>query len=150
MTKKSIIIKEIYHKEIVKLSESFDMPIGRLTENMITYFKRTGINPKDAINENPSAMVKALDKRIISFMKVQERDILKPIRADVYEYQKTIIESFDALMESLKEINNSSENIFIENNSLLKKELKIIVEIATHLDPKNKSGLQSKIKSLFT
>jgi len=29
-------------------------------------------------------MIKVLDKRIVSFLKVQERDILKPLRDEVY------------------------------------------------------------------
>mgnify|MGYP000280072074 CR=1 FL=1 len=149
MTKKSIIIKAAYHKEILKLSQAFSLPIGRLVEEMIIYFKKTGINPKDAINENPSAMVKALDKRIVSFMKVQERDILKPMRVDIYNYQKTIIESFDAIIESLNESNNSNGKLANESNALVNKELKILIEIAMHLDPKGKSGLQQKIKSLL-
>lgn len=149
MTKKSIIIKEVYHKELLKLSEAFSLPIGLLVEEMIIYFKKTGINPKDAINENPSVMVKALDKRIVSFIKVQERDILKPMRADIYEYQKTIIESFDAIIESFNEANNSSEKTISESNMLLNKELKILIEIAMHLDPKGKSGLQQRIKNML-
>lgn len=149
MTKKSIIVNELYHKELLKLSEAFNSPIGKLVEEMIVYFKKTGINPKDAINENPSLMVKALDKRIISFMKVQERDILKPMRADVYEYQKTIIETFDAIMECLKEDENSTKIMENENNTILKKEFKILIEIAMHLDPKGRSGLQQKIKNII-
>ena len=73
--KKSIIINQIAHKELTKLSESLRMKYGNLIEAMIFYFKRTGIDPKDEIKNNPSIMVKALDKRIISFLKVQERDI---------------------------------------------------------------------------
>ena len=62
------------------MAGSFNSPIGGLIESMILYFKRTGINPMDGIKENPSSMIKVLDKRIVSFLRVQERDILKPMR----------------------------------------------------------------------
>ena len=87
MTKKSIIIDEKAHTELGKLSESLRMNLGVLIQEMIYYFKKTGIDPKDAVNKNPALMVAALDKRIVSFLKVQERDILKPLRQDVFNYQ---------------------------------------------------------------
>ncbi|OAB26923.1 hypothetical protein SAMN05444395_11826 [Flavobacterium fryxellicola] len=87
MTKKSVIIDTKSHSELTKLTESLNMNYGSLVEEMIYYFKKTGIDPKDAVNKNPSIMVAALDKRIVSFLKVQERDILKPLRQDVFNYQ---------------------------------------------------------------
>lgn len=151
MTKKSIIVNKKAHSELAKLSEVYNLPYGRLIEAMIYYFKKTGINPKDAVNDNPSIMVKVLDKRIVSFLKVQERDILKPLRADVYNYQQTIVESFDAIIETLKENNrldsSSDKDLFIRSE--LKKQQQLLVEIALNLDPKGKTGLQGKIKSIF-
>jgi hydroxyethylthiazole kinase-like sugar kinase family protein len=43
MTKKSILIEE-NHKELAKLSESLRLNYGTLVEEMIYYFKKTGIN----------------------------------------------------------------------------------------------------------
>ena len=44
------------------------MNLGALIQEMIYYFKKTGIDPKDAVNKDPSLMVAALDKRIVSFL----------------------------------------------------------------------------------
>lgn len=167
MTKKSILIQEFHHKELVKISKVFGTNYGDLIQSMILYFKKTGINPTEAINENPAAMVKVLDKRIVSFLKVQERDILKPLRNDVHEYSLEQKKQYDdiklvmnTLMEWVKEsiikINDFDSNRTRRTNTELEKirkdinkqkeALKLISEL---IDNKNKHGIQAKIKSLF-
>lgn len=172
MTKKSILIEEKPHKELAKLSESLRLNYGTLVEEMIYYFKKTGINPKDAVNKDPSAMVSALDKRIVSFMKVQERDILKPLRQDVFNYQNSQKIEIDKLKDLIeKQINKQSDNISttekkyleflnkINNtdrertklvNAELEKTQKALVILCRLLDDKNKSGAIDKIKTLFS
>lgn len=162
--KKSIIINQIAHKELTKLSESLSMQYGNLVEAMIFYFKKTGINPKDAINQNPSVMVKALDKRIVSFLKVQERDILIPLRKDVFEYQKELKSDIYNYQkkheEETKKINSlffevlnkmnkiDSDRTKIVNQGLQKNE-QAILTICELIDIKNKTGIQEKLKSIF-
>jgi hypothetical protein len=172
MTKKSISINEKPHKELSKLSESLGLNYGTLVEEMIYYFKKTGIDPKDAVHKDPSAMVTALDRRIVSFLKVQERDILKPLRQDVFNYQnsqKIEIEKLKGLIE--QQINKQSENSTAaekkylehmnkinntdnERTKLVKAELektkKAVVILCELLDEKNKSGAIDKIKTLFS
>lgn len=172
MTKKSILIEEKPHKELTKLSESLRLNYGTLVEEMIYYFKKTGINPKDAVNKDPSAMVSALDKRIVSFMKVQERDILKPLRQEVFNYQNSQKIEIDKLKDLIeKQINKQSENIgttekkyleFLNKinntdrertklvNAELEKTQKALVILCRLLDDKNKSGAIDKIKTLFS
>ena len=104
MSKKSIIIDEKAHSELGKLSESLRMNLGALIQEMIYYFKKTGIDPKDAVNKDPSLMVAALDKRIVSFLKVQERDILKPLRQDVFNYQNAQKEEISKLIISINKL----------------------------------------------
>ena len=151
--KKSIIIGELHHKEIVKLCEAFNSPIGRLTEDMILYFKKTGINPKDALNQNPSTLIKKLDNRIISFLKVQERDILMPIRNDLYRNHKTLEEKNNSLINGIKNslINLSNHDKkrseFVVQNLQNQKEALLL--LAESLDPKNKTSLLENIKSVF-
>lgn len=151
--KKSIIINHNFHKELKKLSQAFNIPIGQLTEHMILYFKKTGINPKNAINENPSVMVKALDKRIVSFLKVQERDILKPMKNELYTYSKNQNETIEKLTYSLKILLAKMNTADKERTSLVTQELSkhesSIIAIAQNLDPKNKTGLTDQIKSIF-
>ncbi|AUC84913.1 hypothetical protein CW731_06230 [Polaribacter sp. ALD11] len=160
MKKKSILIKEFHHKELVKISKTFGSQYGDLIESMILYFKKTGINPVEAINENPAAMVKVLDKRIVSFLKVQERDILKPLRNEVYQNSKEQKEQFSNLSKWVKDaiikINDFDKNrtfqIINEVEKLEKKliqQQKAFIEIAELIDTKNKSGIQETLKSLF-
>jgi len=160
MKKKSIIINEFHHKNLVKLSSTFGAQYGELVENMILYFKKTGINPMDAINENPSVMVKSLDKRIVSFMKVQERDILKPLRQEVYSYseeQKKGIEKLknwiESVIKKIDEVDNSRTKFVVsEIKKQNEKQIKIqqaIIELSQLIDSKNKSGIHGKIKNLF-
>ena len=167
MKKKSILIKEFHHKELVKISRTFGSQYGDLIESMIIYFKKTGINPIEAINENPAAMVKVLDKRIVSFLKVQERDILKPLRNEVYENSKEQKEQFSNLSKWVKDavikINNfdniRTKDITKELGKLkeelnkverkIYKQQEAFIEIAQLIDAKNKSGIKGTLKSLF-
>ena len=172
MTKKSIIIDEKAHTELGKLSESLRMNLGALIQEMIYYFKKTGIDPKDAVNKDPSLMVAALDKRIVSFLKVQERDILKPLRQDVFNYQNAqkeeiskLIISINKLLDQHSERTTEIKKAHFENlNKInsndvertkmvvaeLQKNRQAILLLCQLLDDKNKSGSLSKIKSLFS
>ena len=172
MTKKSIIIDEKAHAELGKLSESLQMNFGALIQEMIYYCKKTGIDPKDAVNKNPSLMVAALDKRIVSFLKVQERDILKPLRQDVFNYQNAqkeeiskLIISINKLLDQHSERTTEIKKAHFENlNKInsndvertkmvvaeLQKNRQAILLLCQLLDDKNKSGTLSKIKSLFS
>src|SRR5690606_32914338 len=76
----------------------------KLVEEMIIYFKKTGINPSDSKNENPSKALRELDKRFISFLKVLERDILKPLRKEVYDYSKEQLQQIQQIQRSQKNI----------------------------------------------
>lgn len=167
MKKKSILIKEFHHKELVKISKTFGSQYGDLIESMILYFKKTGINPIEAINENPAAMVKVLDKRIVSFLKVQERDILKPLRSEVFQQAKEQKEQFSNLLkwvqDSIIKINNFDRDRTItitEELGNLKGELNEVsrkiqiqqnafIEIGELIDTKNKSGIKETLKSMF-
>jgi len=153
MAKKSIIIDHIYHKELKLISETFHLPMGKLIEYMILYIKRTGINPKNATKENPSSMVKALDKRIVSFLKVQERDILKPMRNEVYSYSIEQQNKMEKLTKALKDLIDNMNTADKKRTKLVQQELikqqNSILAIAQSLDPKNKSGLSEQIQSIF-
>jgi hypothetical protein len=160
MKKKSILIKEFHHKELVKISKTFGSQYGDLIESMILYFKKTGINPIEAINENPAAMVKVLDKRIVSFLKVQERDILKPLRSETYKYSLEQKKQYSNLSKWVKDavitVNNldrtRTELVVSNINKLeekINKQQKAFIEIAELIDIKNKSGIKESIKSIF-
>lgn len=153
MKKKSILISNYHHKELTKLSESIGLNYYKLVEEMIIYFKKTGINPKEPKNESPVKALRELDKRMVSFLKVQERDILKPLRQEVYDYSITqnqeIKKTGDTILNSLKKIDANGlqrlEHTLIE----MEKQRKAVILIAQLIDAKNKSGLLSKLNTLF-
>ena len=167
MKKKSIIINEFHHKELVKISNVFGAKYGDFTESMILYFKKTGINPLEAKNENPATMIKSLDKRIVSFLKVQERDILKPLRNEIFEYSSEQKKQYENLSKWVKDaiikVNKfDSERTQTINQRLkiisqkiedmeknMKKEKEAIYTICELIDQKNKSGLKGKLNSIF-
>jgi len=148
------------------------MNYGSLVEEMIYYFKKTGIDPKDAVNKNPSIMVATLDKRIVSFMKVQERDILIPLRKEVNDYQNLQKEETTKLINSINRFLNHHKlelEEFRKNHSdeiqkitkkddekmkllniELNKQRNAIIKICELIDDKNKSGTIDKIKSIFS
>ena len=172
MQKKSIIIDEKAHAELGKLSESLRMNFGTLIQEMIYYFKKTGIDPKDAVNKNPALMVSALDKRIVSFLKVQERDILKPLRQDVFNYQQAqkediskIVNGLNIVIKQHAERTSKITNAYSDHmsriqtmdtartkqiNEELEKSRKAILVLCQLMDEKNKSGAIDKIKSIFS
>ncbi|WP_282148411.1 BfmA/BtgA family mobilization protein [Algibacter lectus] len=178
MTKKSILISPLHHKELKKLSESNRLSYYKLVEEMIMYFKKTGIDPTDSKNESPSKGLKELDKRLVSFLKVQERDILKPMRQDIYENskdQKQQIENvYTNLIEALNSLNgfgNNRRDRIIEEianqeisikkieeqqlnlkSDLLReiiKQEKAIIEIYNLIKAQNESGFFNRIKNIF-
>lgn len=153
MKNKSIQIQEKHHKELQKLSESLGQSYGKLVEKMILYFKRTGIDPDDLKNESPSHKIQQLDKRLVSFLRVQERDILKPLRQETFEYHQMLNK---ALIDSTSRINNNvtqlDKNEEIRTNNILKeltKQRKALISICEHFDPKNKKGLKTSFQNIF-
>lgn len=153
MTKKSIIINQRSHKDLKVLATNFNSPIGGLIESMILYFKRTGINPNDGIKENPSAMIKVLDKRIVSFLRVQERDILKPMRDEVFLNSKSQSELLEELTENLQNLLSRINNADQNRTSLVQKELKKmqqgLIEIASVIDSRDSSGIRGRLTNAF-
>ncbi|WP_298246114.1 BfmA/BtgA family mobilization protein [uncultured Christiangramia sp.] len=153
MAKKSILISTYHHKELAKLSDAFGFSYYKLVEEMITYFKKTGINPLDSKNENPSMALKTLDKRLISFIKIQERDILKPLRQEVYDYsqeqKQEIQKSYKILVEELSRIDHHERERANTTLAEIKKQRKAVIAIAQLIDAKNKSGILSKINNIF-
>lgn len=153
MKNKSIQIQEKHHKDLQKLSESLGQSYGKLVEKMILYFKRTGIDPDDLKNESPSYKIQQLDKRLISFLKVQERDILKPLRQEAYEYYQNHEKTLEGAKSHItKNIAQVDQNSKIRTNNVLKelaKQREALTAICEHLDPKNKKGLITTFQNIF-
>jgi len=63
---------------IVRLAKKFDMSLVDFMEAMAKYFEVTGVNPKDQVILSPAEELKKFRDTIISFMRKQENDFIKP------------------------------------------------------------------------
>tara|TARA_B100000378_G_scaffold226603_1_gene190680 strand:+ start:5964 stop:6428 length:465 start_codon:yes stop_codon:yes gene_type:complete len=153
MKKKSVLISSFHHKELQKLSEANSLSYYKLVEEMIIYFKKTGINPREPKNESPVKALKELDKRMVSFLRAQERDILKPLREEVYNYSKDqnreIQKVASEIIRIREQLNNHERKRTEMTLEELKKQRKGILVIAQLIDTRNKSGILGKINKIF-
>jgi len=63
---------------IVRLAKKFDMSLVDFLDAMAKYFEVTGVNPKDQVILSPAEELKKLRDTLISFMRKQENDFIKP------------------------------------------------------------------------
>jgi hypothetical protein len=63
---------------IARLAKKFDMSLVDFLEAMAKYFDTTGVNPKDMQVLSPAEELKKFRDTIISFMRKQENDFIKP------------------------------------------------------------------------
>lgn len=67
------------HKRLKKLADDNHKTMKEFQAAMVNFFWRTGIDPFDVRNENVGAAIRGLDKRFVSFIKTQEKELLNPI-----------------------------------------------------------------------
>jgi hypothetical protein len=63
---------------IARLAKKFEMSLVDFLEAMAKYFEVTGVNPKDQVILSPAEELKKFRDTIISFMRKQESDFIKP------------------------------------------------------------------------
>ena len=63
---------------IARLAKKFDMSLVDFMEAMAKYFEITGLNPKDQVILSPAEELKKLRDTLVSFMRKQENDFIKP------------------------------------------------------------------------
>ena len=63
---------------IARLAKKFDMSLVDFLDAMAKYFEVTGVNPKDQVILSPAEELKKFRDTIISFMRKQENDFIKP------------------------------------------------------------------------
>ena len=63
---------------IARLAKKFDMSLVDFLDAMAKYFEVTGLNPKDQVILSPAEELKKFRDTIISFMRKQENDFIKP------------------------------------------------------------------------
>lgn len=104
MRKKSIIISERSHRELKKLASEHNRGVGRFTEEMIHYFQKTGTDPQAIKGRNATEMIKVVDRRIVSFFKTQESEILYPIQKQLLKNGQRTEALFNKLIDELNRI----------------------------------------------
>lgn len=102
--KKSIIISSTSHKNLKKLASEHNRSIGRFTEEMILFFQKTGTDPQVINGKSATEMIKVIDRRIVSFFKTQEADILYPMSQQIQDNGEMTKELFEKLIQNLNKI----------------------------------------------
>ena len=88
-TYKTISVSEDTFKEFERMADSYGLTNKGLVEAMLTYFKVSKADPRNPQADNPTDAIKALDKRIVSFIKEQEKKILIPMKEAVFDMAGT-------------------------------------------------------------
>ena len=89
---KSIDVDPTLYEDFKKLAKSYKMTNKDLFGAMVQYFNATKADPRDPKADNPTDAIKALDKRLIGFIREQEKKILRPLSDDMQAVIKLIQE----------------------------------------------------------
>jgi hypothetical protein len=80
---KQVSVSPALFTEFERMADSYGLTNKALLESMIRYFQATKADPRDPKADNPTDAIKALDKRLISFIRQQEKQILKPMHDNI-------------------------------------------------------------------
>lgn len=72
-----------------QLANAYGLNNTALFAAMVNYFKVTKADPRDPKADNPTDAIKALDKRLVSFIKEQEKKILLPMKEAIFDMAGT-------------------------------------------------------------
>lgn len=88
--RKSLSVSAGTHQQLERLGTKFDLSHKDLIAVMAQYFTITKIDPRDTKADVPDVALKkltekidTLDKRMIGFIREQEKELLKPILSEV-------------------------------------------------------------------
>lgn len=149
-----------------RLAKSNNLSKKALLSLMLDYFEKYGINPAE--HESPAQEMQKLIKRvdqIVGFIKVQEKELIRPLVASVSMTEERIKVDLDniAKKEKLQEfIDAVSQNTAVqqeqkrklmeainqvetENKKRTDQTLQALRVLAEHLDDKGKAGLIGKL-----
>ncbi|MGL5318664.1 MAG: BfmA/BtgA family mobilization protein [Bacteroidales bacterium] len=152
--------------KLERLAKSNNLSKKALLSLMLDYFEKYGINPAE--HESPAQEMQKLIKRvdqIVGFIKVQEKELIRPLVASVSMTEERIKSDLDniAKKEKLQEfIDAVSKNTAVqqeqkrklmeainqveaENKKRTDKTLQALRVLAEHLDDKGKAGLIGKL-----
>ena len=96
---------------IARLAKKFDMSLVDFLDAMAKYFEITGLNPKDQVVLSPAEELKKLRDTLVSFMRKQENDFIKP----TFGKMDTLIARFVKYIEE-----EAPKNAYTEGQSKFK------------------------------
>jgi hypothetical protein len=96
---KTINVPTDLHEAFERMADSYGLSQIGLMQAMMQYFKATKADPRDPKADNPTDAIKALDKRLISFIRQQEKEILKPLADDAKQAADIVYGIQDDLKE---------------------------------------------------
>ncbi|AUD07038.1 BfmA/BtgA family mobilization protein [Spirosoma pollinicola] len=95
--RKSLSISLGTHRQLEKLSDQLGLSHKDLVAIMLQFFAVTKLDPRYPKADAPDIVLKkltdkvdSLDKRFIGFIREQEKEILKPMRADVQALRQAV------------------------------------------------------------
>jgi len=96
--------------ELGRVASSYGLTKKGLIVAMLQYFKATKADPRDPKADNPTDAIKALDRRLISFIRQQEKEQLRPIKDELILISRKLYEMNDektgvGRIEHLRKIN---------------------------------------------
>lgn len=81
--------------ELGRMASSYGLSKKALIVAMLRYFKATKADPRDPKADNPTDAIKALDRRLISFIRQQEKEQLRPIKDELILISRKLYEMDD-------------------------------------------------------
>ena len=94
-TLKSIDVDPDLYEDFKKLGKAYKLTNKDLFSVMVRYFQATKADPRDPKTDNPTDAIKALDRRLISFIKQQEKEQLRPIKDELILISRKLYEMDD-------------------------------------------------------
>ena len=106
--RKTIHVSLGTHRQLEKLGDQLGLSHKDLIASMLQFFAVTKLDPRYPKADSPETVLKklsdkvdSLDKRFIGFIREQEKEILRPMRADVQAMRQGAILTPDQLEEQL-------------------------------------------------
>lgn len=82
---KTISVNPDTFEGLSRLADRHKLTNKGLLEAMLHYFETTKADPRDPRMDNPTEAIKALDKRLVSFIKEQEKKTLHPMKEALFD-----------------------------------------------------------------
>lgn len=82
---KTVNANEHDFAQFEQLATAYSLSHTALFSAMVSYFRVTKADPRDPKADNPTDAIKALDKRLVSFIKEQEKKTLHPMKEALFD-----------------------------------------------------------------